>query len=308
MKSVLVLGGTGMLGSMLTDELSCRPGLRLSSTYRDSGQISQRAHLPGVTWVSFDAGGSGLDRALAACGHHEWIINAIGITKPLIQDDDAELVERAVRINVTLPHEIARFAANSGARVLQIATDCVYSGIKGNYGESDLHDALDVYGKTKSLGECYAANVAHLRCSIIGPEPKDFKFLIEWFRLQKPGAQVNGFVNHQWNGITTLHFARLCAGIIENGIELPHLQHVVPNGVISKAQMLHEFALAYRRTDVQIQDTIAAKLIDRTLSTSNLALNQQLWQAAGYQVPPAVPEMIAEVASYSYRFNNRAVA
>ena len=66
-----------------------------------------------------------------------------------------------------------------GARVLQIATDCVYSGAQGAYVETDLHDALDVYGKTKSLGECQEPNVYHLRCSIIGPEPKDFKFLIE---------------------------------------------------------------------------------------------------------------------------------
>ena len=308
MTSVLILGGTGMLGSMLTEELSRRPQIRLSATHRSLSQVPQHAQISGVTWVPFDACEPNLDLALDACGRHEWIINAIGITKPLIRDDDAQLIERAVRINVILPHAIAHFAADRGARVLQIATDCVYSGLAGNYSETDPHDALDVYGKTKSLGECYASNATHLRCSIIGPEPKDFKFLLEWFRSQRPGAQVNGFVNHRWNGITTLHFARLCAGIIENGIVLPHLQHVVPNGVISKAQMLHEFAAAYERSDVQIQDTVASKLIDRTLSTSDTALNEQLWRAAGYRVPPTVPEMIAEVANYPYRFYDRVLA
>jgi dTDP-4-dehydrorhamnose reductase len=308
MKSVLVLGGTGMLGSMVTDELARRSGIRLTATRRAVSQIPQSASIPGVVWVPFDAADSSLDDALLACGHHQWIINAIGITKPLIRDDNPQQVERAIRINALLPHAIARFAEAHGARVLQIATDCVYSGAAGACVEMDTHDALDVYGKSKSLGECYTPNMAHLRCSIIGPEPKDFKFLLEWFRSQPAGARVNGFVNHKWNGITTLHFARLCAGIIETEVQLPHLQHVVPDGVISKAEMLHEFAAAYRRTDVHINDIVASNVIDRTLSTANPELNRQLWHAAGYRMPPTVPEMIEEVAKYPYRFCSQEVA
>jgi dTDP-4-dehydrorhamnose reductase len=293
---------------MVTDELARRAGISLTATWRAANAIPQRASIPGVVWVPFDAADSNLDEALLACGHHQWIINAIGITKPLIRDDNPQEVERAIKINALLPHAIGRFAEAHGARVLQIATDCVYSGTQGAYVETDLHEALDVYGKTKSLGECYVPNVAHLRCSIIGPEPKDAKFLIEWFRSQPAGGRVNGFINHKWNGITTLHFARLCAGIIETETPLPHLQHVVPEGVISKAEMLHEFAAAYGQTDVQINDINASKVIDRTLSTVNPELNSQLWRAAGYPTPPTVPEMIAEVARYTYRFCSQKTA
>lgn len=297
-----------MLGSMVADELARRTGVRLTATWRTASQIPQRVSIPGVAWVPFDAADSNLDEALLACGHHQWVINAIGITKPLIRDDNQQEVERAIRINALLPPAVARFAAVHGARVLQIATDCVYSGAQGAYVETDLHDALDVYGKTKSLGECYLPNVAHLRCSIIGPEPKEFKFLIEWFRSQPTGGCVNGFVNHKWNGITTLHFARLCAGIIETETPLPHVQHVVPEGVISKAEMLHGFAVAYGRADVQINDTNASTVIDRTLSTINHELNRQLWRAAGYPSPPTVPDMIAELARYPYRFCSQKTA
>jgi dTDP-4-dehydrorhamnose reductase len=293
---------------MVTDELARRSGIRVTATWRAASKGFQPAAIPGVEWVRFDAAEPNLDAALSACGNHQWIINCIGITKPLIRDDNAQQIERALRINALLPHAIARFAGTQGARVLQIATDCVYSGIKGVYIESDPHDALDVYGKSKSLGECFAPNIANLRCSIIGPEPKDFKFLIEWFRSQPPGAQVNGFVNHKWNGLTTLHFARLCAGIIDMDTRLPHLQHLVPDGVISKAEMLHEFAKAYGRPDVRIKDTVAATMIDRTLSTANPDLNRQLWHAAGYSMPPSVPEMIAETAKYPYRFCSQEVA
>jgi dTDP-4-dehydrorhamnose reductase len=308
MKSVLVLGGTGMLGSMVTDELASRPGIRLSATWRTASQVPQGVSIPNVAWIPFDASGANLDEALLACGRHQWIINAIGITKPLISDDNPQQIERAIRINALLPHAIARFAETTGARVIQIATDCVYSGAKGAYIEADTHDALDVYGKSKSLGECYASTMAHLRCSIIGPEPKEFKFLIEWFRSQPNGASVNGFTNHRWNGITTLHFARLCAGIIESETNLPRLQHVVPEGSISKAEMLHEFAAAYRRTDIHINDTNASSVINRTLSTTDSELNRKLWNHAGYHTPPTVPEMIAEMANHTYRFCSQEVA
>jgi len=50
--------------------------------------------------------------------------------------------------------------------------------------------------------------------------------------------------------------------------------------------MLHEFAAAYGRTDVEINETNASSVIDRTLSTINPDLNRQLWQAAGYAAPP----------------------
>ena len=55
MKSVLVLGGTGMLGSMVTDELARSPQVRLSATYRSADRAPNPARLPGVHWNPFDA-------------------------------------------------------------------------------------------------------------------------------------------------------------------------------------------------------------------------------------------------------------
>ena len=82
---------------------------------------------------------------------------------------------------------------------MQIATDCVYSGKKGSYNEDDLHDALDVYGKTKSLGEAQSPNLLNIRCSIIGPEQGKHVSLLEWFLTQEPGAKLQGFAHHHWN-------------------------------------------------------------------------------------------------------------
>jgi dTDP-4-dehydrorhamnose reductase len=307
MTNVLVLGGSGMLGSMVVDVLARAPEFTVTATVRNTALADRfRTLYPNVRWALFD--GRNLDRDRAVFDRQAWIVNAIGITKPLIHDDNPAEIETAIAINSILPHRVGRCAADRGATVLQIATDCVYSGTKGGYVESDAHDALDAYGKTKSLGETYIPSVHHLRCSIVGPEPKDFKFLVEWFLRQPRGARVSGFVNHRWNGVTTLHLARLCLGAIRHRIELPHLQHLVPSGCATKAEMLHHFARAFGRGDIAIDDVEAKTVVDRTLSTRDVSLNAALWSAAGYEQPPTVGEMIAELARHDYRAQGRGAA
>ncbi|MDO8715788.1 MAG: sugar nucleotide-binding protein [Dehalococcoidales bacterium] len=301
-KKVVVLGSSGMLGSMVVDYLSRDSDLKVAATVRTPGLAAKcRERLPGVSWLLFNAGSSESEKALGAIHGYDWVINAIGITKPLIHDDNAAEVERAVLVNSLLPHQIARQAQKGGAKVIQIATDCVYSGNKGGYLESDSHDALDAYGKTKSLGEVTHSQVHHLRCSIIGPEPKERKFLLEWFRGQPQKARISGYVNHRWNGVTTLHFAKLCQGIITQNISLAHLQHVVPAGEVTKCELLQSFALHFKREDISITPSKANVIVDRTLKTTSETMNQALWAAAGYSQPPSIPAMVAEMAGFDYK-------
>lgn len=293
-----------MLGSMLTDYLSRDPALKVVATVRSIG-LAERCcdTLPRVEWRLFDADAADADELASVIAGAAWIVNAIGVTKPYTHDEISMEVERAIRINALLPHRLAKCAEQSGARVLQIATDCVYSGLRGAYVETDAHDALDVYGKTKSLGERCRPNLHNLRCSIVGPEPKAYVFLLEWFRRQPKGARLNGYTNHRWNGITTLQFARLCHGIITGGLDLPAVQHIVPEGVVSKAELLQCFARAFRRTDVVISPVEAGTVVNRDLATANETLNQELWLAAGYEKPPSVPEMVEELSRFEYAWS-----
>ena len=219
--------------------------------------------------------------------------SSLGLTEKIAKKEQASKVGEI----------IAKKAQEKGSKIIQIATDCVYSGDKGHYIETDPQDALDVYGKTKSLGEVYSPNVFHLRCSIIGPEPKEFKSLLEWFLGQSTNTRVNGFTNHRWNGLTTLHFAKICYGIITNDIQLFHLQHVVPNGEVTKFEILKFFSKIFNRRDISITPFETEISIDRTISTINDGLNLHLWKAAGYVLPPSVPEMIEELAKYDYSFH-----
>jgi dTDP-4-dehydrorhamnose reductase len=299
---VVVLGASGMLGSMVLDELSRDPELALIATTRRRDLQGLKAP-DNIEWRFLDAEGSTVKKIAAVLGGADWAINAIGVIKPYIHDDNAAEVERAISINTLFPHALVRAAGECGCRVLQIATDCVYSGRQGHYTEKDEHDPLDVYGKTKSLGEVFSPNMYHLRCSIIGPEPKGHVSLLDWFLTQPRQSHINGYVNHRWNGVTTLHFARLCRGIIKKGLKLPHVQHVVPSGSLTKAELLGSFAREYRRGDITITPAEASMVVDRTLATLNEKLNRKLWQAAGYASPPSVPEMVAELAHFNYRFS-----
>ena len=300
---VVVLGASGMLGSMVLNYLSTDSSLELIATARSRELIQKfRPHLSGVQWKLLDAERCNAKDISEVLGDAKWAVNAIGVIKPYIHDDNAAEVERAVTVNALFPHLLAHAAEQSGCRVLQIATDCVYSGSKGNYTEKDSHDPLDVYGKTKSLGEVYSANVHHLRCSIVGPEPKGHVSVLDWFLGQPRSGSVSGYTNHQWNGVTTLHFAKVCHGIIKHEINLLHVQHLVPAGTVSKMELLQSFGQTYHRQDITITPAKANTVIDRTLATMNETLNRQLWATAGYAKPPSVPEMVEELTQFDYRF------
>ncbi len=284
MKSVLVLGNNGMLGSMVSAVLrEC--GHKVFDTNRAGS---------GETYP-FVVGADSIEKLIASFSNLDYIINAIGVIKPRINEAVRESRMNAIQVNSLFPHELAEVVERLSIPVIQIATDCVYSGTTGLYDENSPHDPTDIYGKSKSLGEVPSNKILHLRASIIGPEVGRQTSLWEWVRSQPNAATLNGFTNHLWNGVTTFHFARVCEGIIANGIEVSGLQHLVPEGMVTKAELVREIAQKSNRADLVINDVAAAEAIDRTLSTTNLDLNAKLWSLAGYGSPPTVPQMVHEV-------------
>lgn len=327
--NVVVLGASGMLGSMVVDWLCRDRSLRVMATVR-SPAISKRLQscYPNADWGILDIGnllpqdpvaddlqrayanpnGLNPDDLIQLLHGAEWVVNCIGLIKPHIHEAIPAEIERAIRVNAMFPYALARAAEACKSRVLQIATDCVYSGTKGEYLESDTHDAWDVYGKTKSLGEVRSPNVHHLRVSIIGPEPIHHVSLLDWFLQQPCGSSVTGYVNHRWNGITTLQFARLCHAVIRENLDLNLLQHVVPSGSVTKAELMHYFAEVFHRKDVSIHPAEANPAADRTLGTVDPSANRRLWAAAGYSTPPSVSQMLSELAEFDSNYGLEAGA
>jgi len=277
MKKIAIFGIDGMLGS---------------AVYKIFNQT--KFNIIGINRSVLDVQHAGVNEIKNSVKDSDYIINCIGIIKPYIHDDNPAEVERAIEVNALFPHKLSQ----CGIKTIQIATDCVFDGVKGNYNETDKHNALDVYGKTKSLGEVSAENFLNLRCSIIGPEKKSKKSLLEWFLNQPANAEVNGFKNHHWNGITTFAFAKICKGIIENDLWFHGLQHIIPSNALNKSDMLKVFADVFSRKDIKIKEINAEESINRTISTLNNQKNKQLWEAGGYDQIPSLETLITEIKNY----------
>lgn len=201
---ILILGGDGMLGHQLLKFLHPRHDVKVTLR-QDLGAYSQYGLFNREN--SYDAIDiRSLERVVEVMADFrpEAVINAVGIVK---QRPDAKESIPSLEINALLPHRLAVLCKGIGARLIHLSTDCVFSGKKGNYLESDPSDAEDLYGKTKFLGEVHDANCLTLRTSIIGRELSRNKSLLEWFLAQT--GMVKGFTNAIYTGFTTLEMSRI---------------------------------------------------------------------------------------------------
>lgn len=254
---ILILGSTGMLGNAVGSHF-------LEHFGEDNVFLSYRNERVayGKNKFYFNV----LEDDLSKLPKVDYVINCVGIIKPFMK----ESMINAIKINSLLPRELANYCKKSDRRLIHITTDCVFSGREGNYSEESLHDCLDDYGKVKSLGE--PDNCMVLRTSIIGEEIHKNASLIAWAKSQKDKT-VNGFVNHDWNGITTKQYGIVCQKIIDNDLFENSLFHLFSNA-INKYQLL---SLINERFDLNltINPVEAPDKIDRTLTTVK-SLNAKL--------------------------------
>jgi dTDP-4-dehydrorhamnose reductase len=288
---VAILGGTGMLGDAVVSAFKGFTGEVIVSTRNEDLD----GFPPEMKVIHFEAGEDEVAVALDSLEPGDYVVNCIGIIKTAIDEKDTESLKRAVEINSKFPSELAKYAELRGLKVIQIATDCVFSGKKGNYSETEAHDPVDLYGVTKSQGEIKSPSMMHLRVSIIGREKRGFTSLFEWVARRKPNAQITGFTNHFWNGIPAIHFGKLARAIVEQGFFEPGVHHIIPRDSVTKAQLVRLIAIHVGRNDISIVDGPAPESVDRTLTTNNPGFNAKLWAAAGRATVPSVAELVAEI-------------
>jgi dTDP-4-dehydrorhamnose reductase len=278
----LVFGHSGMLGNEMVRVLNLS-GVSVTTAGRSGADFE-------FDVVSMDF----KDPRLA---EFDYLINCVGLTTHNIVESDPISVASARLLNGEFPKRLAEFAERTEGRVIQIATDCVYSGAKGDYLETDEHDAADVYGVTKSQGEVSSRQVMHIRSSIIGREIKGKKSLLEWVLGQPKEATIFGFTDRRWNGVTTTAFSRVVAGIILKSLFRAGTYHLVPTGEITKFELVSALKHAFYREDIKVVPRGSGNPKDLTLSTVDPEFNLDIWKAAGYPEIPTIEQLIAEIAS-----------
>ena len=288
MNKLLILGSSGMLGNMVSKYFINTNEFVMFLTYRNNTQN----HLHDNSY-KFDALTDDLEKLIKDI-NPDFLINCIGIIKPEINEDNNKSIKRAIEVNSYFPLKISNLASEYNFKYIQIGTDCVFSGITGEYLESSFQDAIDVYGKSKIGGEALNLNKYVLRTSIVGPEVGQGKSLLNWFLYQREG-KVNGFIDNKWNGITTLNFAKIVHGMIKTNNFKNNLQHVVPKDKVSKYDLLVYFKKFFS-TDVKIEKFSSENSVNRTLKTENEDANKRLWMDAGYENIPTIEENIKELS------------
>ena len=289
--NVLVLGGSGMLGSDLVHTLE-RSDVHLTVTGRSKFPSSGR-----TSRVHFAVGEPGLQQILEKYGPGDVVVNCIGLIKHHLDDGDKRHRLDAIRVNAEFPYALADIAERQGFRVIQIATDCVYSGALGSYVETSVHDAGDVYGKTKSLGEVPSDQFLNLRCSIIGRELTGSTSLVEWLLSQPLRSTIRGFTDHHWNGLTTDAFARIATGLISSRNKVSGTFHIIPADRVTKNELAQMVLSHFGREDITVVPTLTGNLVDRTLATLHPETNEELWALGGYSAPPTIGHMVRSLAT-----------
>lgn len=275
---LLVLGANGMLGNAMLRVLSGAADLEVYGTLRCADAAGR---FPAAIADRLLAGIDATDQdglAAAVCRvRPDVVINCIGLVKQRAEASDPLL---AIPVNALLPHRLAQLCALLGARLVHISTDCVFSGNKGLYQESDSVDAGDLYGRSKYLGEVRDTHCITLRTSIIGHESGRRQGLIDWFLAQQ--GVCRGYTRAVFSGLPTVVLAGLVRDVIIRRKDLHGLYHVAA-APISKYELLKLVADVYARAIEIVPD--ASLIVDRSL-------NADRFRAATGYAPPDWPELV----------------
>lgn len=254
MKNILLLGNKGMLGRYFQKYMQTKSEFNVLSLSRDE----------------LDAETATVDniRRIINENNIEVIINCVGMIKPQIAKYS---MSSAIKVNSLFPYSLSEAVEGSDTKVVHITTDCVYSGDLAqtlSYNEDSIHDVEDDYGLTKFLGE--PDNVMVLRTSIIGEEVGQQRSLIEWLKSNK-GGEVNGFLDHHWNGVTCLQLAKIVCNLIDKNDMWIGKRHVHSN-TVNKFELLNIINDAFS-LDLKVNKVDSGNYCNRSLSTKYSNIN-----------------------------------
>ncbi|MCR4924826.1 MAG: SDR family oxidoreductase [Clostridiales bacterium] len=276
-KKVVVLGATGMAGHVVYMYLAETDKYDVV-TVCHSGKIGAKNY-------ELDVYNTEELARILFLEKPDVVINCIGVLIAGARNNPSN----AIYVNAYFPHVLSKSLHSilPNSKVIQISTDCVFSGNEGGYKDSDVKNALDTYGMTKNLGELINDRDLTLRTSIIGPELKrNGEGLMHWVFSQKTVGELNGWQKSFWGGVTTLELAKVMDAVIDSN--LTGLYQISNNEAISKYDLV---SLIVKEFELPIKvNAIEGNVCDKSIFNSIRA-------DFSYNVP-SYKDMISEIHSF----------
>jgi len=273
---ILILGGNGMIGHKIYQKIS---------SHYDDTWVTLRKSLNDYLYFSLYDKNKVIDNFDLTKTEKlklkldelkpDVIINAAGIT---IRRGVDTSISNSILLNSLLPNILNEWVLFNNKRLIHFSTDCVFSGIKGNYTEEDILDAHDIYGKTKALGEIEnSSNSITLRGSMVGRELENKTELLEWFLKQRNNV-IKGYSNVIYSGITTIKMAEIILLLIKDYPKLNGLFNISAKP-ISKYDLLNLFKINFHINTVIENDNsyISNKNLISNKIFSKIQMNQPDW-------------------------------
>lgn len=275
---LLILGASGMLGNALLRYFSAKGFFQVYASARDYGSLGNIASVLNCKMIAGVDAENPFDlQRVFDLAQPDLVLNCVGVVKQLDEADDALV---SIPLNSLLPHRLAELCVDAGSRLIHFSTDCVFSGKKGCYLESDIPDATDLYGRSKLLGEVDYENAITLRTSLIGHELRGARSLVNWFLAQE--GSVRGFTRAIFSGLPTVEIARFIEQYVLPNSELHGVYHLSAEP-ISKHDLLSIVKHVYGKQIEIIPDD--SFVIDRSLDSTHLR------QVTGFK-PKSWPELV----------------
>jgi dTDP-4-dehydrorhamnose reductase len=282
---ILILGSTGLLGSALLKYFSKKNNFKCYGGIRKKSDTIKLKNIKNIKLYKINYKKKRDIIKVFNQIKPDLIVNCIGVIKQLVQK---KKVSEILRVNSVLPHYFAQIVnLQKKIRLIHFSTDCVFSGTKGKYRETDLPDAQDIYGRSKLLGELSYPNTLTLRTSVIGHELQTKYSLLNWFLDQK--KSVKGYKNAIFSGLTSLEIAKVLDKFIIPNKNLEGLYHL-SGKKISKYDLLNLIKKVYKK-DIKININKNVK-INRSLNSNSLQ------QITGYK-PSGWNKIIKEMFEFS---------
>lgn len=273
---ILILGATGLIGNNIFRYLNSCADLHVTGTYRSDKHLSFFTNFERDNLLFYDFD-QALPNEIFKKVKPDVVINLIAITKHVKESLD---IPRMIQINSVFPHLLAKLCGEHSAKLIQISTDCVFSGGKGNYFEDDLTDDLTFYGRSKALGEVTYGGHLTIRTSAIGRELETKYGLVEWFLSEN--YSCFGYEKAIFTGLTARYLAHVISKHVLPCQSLSGLYHLSVNP-INKFDLLSKLAKFYKK-DINIIPDSSIQ-IDRSLNSDSFK------KATGF-IAPSWDELI----------------